>query len=510
MTQQLLTEQAQLVKRVLSLNLEIASRLGREPSRSYPGESLVLGNSTTFASSGSDVKHMQNTFMELLGDGRQSPAESVHDALDNGLSQPLLATPSSQDDRKLSQNYSTYFFPHPHVEGIRDTVSQCVKAKQYNVEDFYKESGLFQAMARNEYFKHLAMIMIAVNVVWIGFETDYNKASVICKAPLAIQFVDNAFCTYFTLELLIRFMAFKMKRNVLSDGWFMFDALLVVFMCWETWLLVALYLFFGVNVEGFGRAPNVLRSFRLIRLARVARAARLLNAAPEMLILAKGIFSAIRSVIAVMCLLLLVVYVFAVMFTQLLSGTAAGAGRFDSVPQAVNSLVLAVICGPEAGMLDALLAEGMTYYLLFVVFVLLALFTIMNMLIGILVGVVGDVREHDKAEQLEEDLEREIARLATMVDTDNSGTISKEDFDSILTDCEITYNFHCLGVDIASAADFAKHIFAHMDEISLADFRHLVVQFRRDKCVTAKDIMAMRKFISMEMLWLEERLKSEK
>jgi hypothetical protein len=253
----------------------------------------------------------------------------------------------------------------------------------------------------------------------------------------------------------------------------------------------------------------MLRLIRLFRLARVARAARLLHAAPELLILAKGIFAAIRSVIAVMCLLSLVVYVFAILFTQLLSGTPAGAGIFDNVPEALDSLLLAVLCGPDADMVNKVGSEGITYYLLFVAFILLALFTIMNMLIGILCGVVCEVREQNKEEHLEDDLEAEILRLARAIDSDKSGTISKSEFDSILTDPDITYKFYCLGVDIVSAADFAKHIYSHMEEISFADFRHLVLQFRHDKGVRGKDIMAMRKFISMEMLWLEARLQSQ-
>merc|ERR1719291_1098270 len=105
-------------------------------------------------------------------------------------------------------------------------------------------------------------------------------------------------------------------------------------MDWETWVLVALYSFLGIDVGGFGQASSMLRLIRLFRLARVARAARLLHAAPELLILAKGIFAAIRSVIAVMCLLSLVVYVFAILFVQLLSGSAVAVGMFENVPEA--------------------------------------------------------------------------------------------------------------------------------------------------------------------------------
>lgn len=517
-TQQLIFEQSELVQRLLSVNLELASRLAQEPRPFPPRESVASGSCAGLPGLsplrfrfGSDVKSNHTTSIEAVDgnselehEGLFSEAALYERASD--LAEPLLPKPSSTNaNGKIREvNYSSYFFPQ--VSEIKHTVSQSVKANRYNVEDFYRESGFCQAVARSEYFKSFAMLVIAANTVWIAFETDYNKAPILCKAPLVFQVGDNAFCALFTLELLIRFLAFKIKRKVLSDGWFIFDAFLVLLMVWETWVLTALYLLLGIQVGAGGKAANMLRLIRLFRLVRVARAARLLHAAPELLILAKGIFAAIRSVMAVMCLLSLVVYVFAILFTQLLSGTAAGAGIFDNVPQALNSLLLAVLCGPEALMINTLLTEGRIYYVLFIVFVLLALFTIMNMLIGILTGVVCEVSQSDKEEHLEADLEQEITRLTLMIDVDQSGTISKEEFESILTDTEMTYNFYCLGIDIVGAADFAKHIFDHMDEISFADFLHLVIQFRRDKGVTGKDIMAMRKFISMEMLWLEARL----
>ena len=46
--------------------------------------------------------------------------------------------------------------------------------------------------------------------------------------------VENLFCVYFTVELAIRFAAFRYKRNCMKDSWFVFDSVLVALMA--SWL----------------------------------------------------------------------------------------------------------------------------------------------------------------------------------------------------------------------------------------------------------------------------------
>merc|ERR1712178_260997 len=89
------------------------------------------------------------------------------------------------------------------------------------------------------------MGVVVVNTVWIAIETDYNHANVLCQAAPIFQIMDNAFCFIFTFEILVRFLSFSNKKDALQDGWFVFDASLVVLMVWETWVMTVLYEFAG-------------------------------------------------------------------------------------------------------------------------------------------------------------------------------------------------------------------------------------------------------------------------
>merc|ERR1719265_2021099 len=151
------------------------------------------------------------------------------------------------------------------------------------------------------------------------------------------QFMEHAFCTYFTFEWVMRFMSFKIKRNGLKDGWFVFDSLLVFMMVMETWVLLIV-----AASSGGGGSPlagaSMLRLFRLLRLSRLMR---MLRSLPELMILIKGMATAMKSVMYVMGLLVLLTYGFAIVFTQLAVNTETiGEEFFPNVIISMYSLFI--------------------------------------------------------------------------------------------------------------------------------------------------------------------------
>merc|ERR1719464_2420800 len=98
-------------------------------------------------------------------------------------------------------------------------------------------------------------------------------------------------------------------------------------------------LFSAGETAGLGDA-SILRMARLMRLTRMARMARLFRAMPELLILIKGMVSATRSVFFTLCLLAILLYIFAIAFTQLLDETPAGLRYFPKVFTSMHTLLL--------------------------------------------------------------------------------------------------------------------------------------------------------------------------
>jgi len=413
------------------------------------------------------------------------------------------AKPPGESARALFRSGS--MFPSP--EDIRARVALALHKAEYNVEDFYSRTGFWQALACNAWFKRISLVAIALNTLWIAVETDYNKADVLCNAPVLFQVVDNLFCAFFAFEICTRFLAFDQKKDAFTDGWFVFDATLVALMVWETWVAVVLYLIVGGTDTSShtARRGSILRILRMFRLTRVARMARLMRNMPELMILIKGMMMGVRAVSATLLLLFVIIYVFAVMFTQLLAGSEAGADCFDNVPMAINCLLVEGVFTEQAEFIRKLLEEDWMYYVLGVVYLLLASLTVMNMLIAVLCEVVAVVAQVENQEILMKDIR---SRIATMVHHLGRGTrvVRKDDLHALAGSPEALRGLHEIGVDVVALVDLADFIFRDQQELDVEAFMEVVLQFRGSNTATVKDVVDMRKFMCRELSGLETRL----
>jgi len=121
----------------------------------------------------------------------------------------------------------------PDAAQMKEKVKEAVMRPEYNVANFYKTKGIWQKIARTDFFDNLTLTIIAANAVWIAVDTDHNDSETLAEAHPFFQIGENAFCVYFAGELFIRFMAFKRKIDCMKDAWFVFDSALVFMMVME-------------------------------------------------------------------------------------------------------------------------------------------------------------------------------------------------------------------------------------------------------------------------------------
>lgn len=393
----------------------------------------------------------------------------------------------------------------PSLEDIQELVLRSLGERHLNLETLYNTTGWWQQLAKKNWFNNISLCVILMNTVWIAIDTDYNKADILCQAPMIFQVVENCFCVFFVFEMAVRLLAFRNKKDALKDGALVFDLCLVASMVWETWILVLWFLFCG-GLSTNKTSMSILRIFRLFRLTRVARTARLVGNVPELMILAKGMMVAVRSVAAVLSLLGLVIYVFSIVLTVLLANTEAAPSKFETVPMSANTLLLQVVCGFDLELVDSLVKTSFVCYFVFLFYFLIASLTLMNMLVGILCDVVANVASDEKEDTFVAKVETLVSQLMQDLDTDGSHTLSKEEFDGIILNQDMMHVLHDFGVDVVGIVDFGAFLFQECDELSFSDFLNLVVQFRETKQSTIKDVMDLRKYIARELSCLENHL----
>jgi voltage-gated sodium channel len=310
-----------------------------------------------------------------------------------------LAAPTkpqvAEQQKQLAKKKSGY----ADLERKKAKMREALIKPSYNVATFYHTRGFAQRIARSSMFDNVTFFVIALNAIWIAVDTDHNEAIVLIDAHPVFIITENLFCLYFSIELLIRFLAFKNKRKCLKDTWFVFDSILVVGMVIETWVVsIILLLVFGrgkINADGVGNL-SILRMGRMVKIIRMARVARILRSVPELVVIVKSIGAAFRSVSFFLLLTVIILYVYGVAFRQISKDSAIGDQYFSSVTKAMNSLLVEGMLPIYARIINDVTGASPWYWFLIMTFILLASVTVMNMLVGVLCEVVRTVAERER------------------------------------------------------------------------------------------------------------------
>jgi hypothetical protein len=221
---------------------------------------------------------------------------------------------------------------------------------------------------------------------------------------------------------------------------------------------------------------------------------------------------ATKAVLSTLGLLTIIIYVFAIAFTQLCRGSNLEKTYFGSVPSSMSFLLITSTVPDLLSIVqEDIGAEHLGFAVLYLIFILLSTFTVMNMLVGVLVEVVSMVSSVEKETMEATYVKDHLLGLLSTIDANTDGLISKEEFESLLELPEAAVALHSIGVDVVSLVDFSAIIF--MDEhgenanLTFDQVMALVLQLRGQNKATVKDLVDMRKFVVAEVGRSENRLK---
>eukprot|EP00927_Polykrikos_kofoidii_P005702 TRINITY_DN12260_c0_g2_i1.p1 TRINITY_DN12260_c0_g2~~TRINITY_DN12260_c0_g2_i1.p1 ORF type:complete len:590 (-),score=103.82 TRINITY_DN12260_c0_g2_i1:28-1797(-) len=531
--QEILAHQLQQVKQTLECNELIAKQLAVLAGSSggtAPKDATAANNQLVLQSRGDAESPMSKTITSRSADmaaghvaHRPSlPVGYMHadrnrDAGDLAvpllsIPRPTLASPCpSQEEMPSSplepktKRRSQLLFD---FAGVKQIVEEAFDKEHYDVESFFHTSGCCRSVATNSYFKNVTFAVILLNTIWIAIDTDYNHAVLLSDADAVFQIADNIFCTFFTLELAIRFGAFSRKADATRDGWFVFDLVLVVVMIWETWLTPIFILIANSGKEGEvqGSSSSVFRVMRLFRLLRAGRVLRLLRSFPELMILVQAMMAALRSVIGTLGLLFVIIYAFAILLTQLLRGLPVAKNCFETVPQSMNCLVLASVFPDQKDMLQMFLDEGWMLYVLNLIFFALSCLTVMNLLIGVLCEVVSEVARYEKDSLLANDIKARLLEVMEAHGEGDKSAVCAEGYKKLVENPQVLLIFLECGIDVQALVAHAHFLFAEEDHVSFRDVARAALKFRHENVASVKDVVQLRKAIMDEFCHLEARV----
>jgi len=225
--------------------------------------------------------------------------------------------------------------------------------------------------------ERVIMLLILVNAVLLGFET--NPRVMASYGPL-LQTLDHVILAVFVVEILARMLVHR--GAFFRDPWSVFDFIVI----------------------GIALVPAT-ESFTVLRSLRILRALRLIGVVPTLRRVVAGLLASLPGMGAIVFLIGLLYYVFAVMATKLFG--ADNPGLFGTLGDSLWTLFTVMTLEGWTNDVAKPVMENHPYaWLFFVIFIVVTTFMVLNLFIGVVVNAMQ--AEALKAEAAEREAEREM------------------------------------------------------------------------------------------------------
>jgi voltage-gated sodium channel len=236
------------------------------------------------------------------------------------------------------------------------------------------------------------MALIVINAIVLGLET---VPSVMQDYGGILLATDSVILGVFVVEILLRLFAHGLA--FFRDPWSLFDFVVV-----------------GIALVPASGPLAVLRALRILRVLR------LLTLVPSMRRVVGALMGSIPGLSSIGLVLLLIYYVFAVIATKLFSANFPQ--WFGTIGESLYSLFqIMTLESWSMGIVRPVMEVHPNAWLFFVIFILIATFTMLNLFIAIIVNAMHSFTEEENREtqaalnqardHIEADLHQEMAAL---------------------------------------------------------------------------------------------------
>ncbi|MBN45092.1 MULTISPECIES: ion transporter [unclassified Methylophaga] len=255
----------------------------------------------------------------------------------------------------------------------------------------------FQTKLENLRHNRLFEVVVVSVILFSAMVTGVKTYEIPFQILRLVDWLDYAITLFFVMEISVRFLAEPNKRDFFKSGWNVFDTLIVA---------VSLI---PVNDSELAYVARLIRIFRVLRMVSVI---------PELRHLLNSLLKALPQLGYVALMMFIIVYIFAAIGTTLF----ADVNDFLWGDIAVSMLTLFRVMTFEDW--TDVMYETMEVYpfswIFYLIFIFLNTFAFLNMLIGIVVNVMEQERaeEHEEAHKNDmtiEDLSMQIEELKLLI-----------------------------------------------------------------------------------------------
>jgi len=333
-------------------------------------------------------------------------------------------------------------------------------------------------IVKSSQYEAFAIILICTHSIYIGLQVELDAWELGMRdgqhtgdrteeASTAFEVIDNIFLAAFFLEWLLRVLPEPHRFFRGKDlAWNWFDTFIVVFMVIEALLMWTL------QTVAANSQVTLLRLFRIFRIFRVVRIIRVVKSLRELRCMISSIMHALKSLVWTSVVVGMQLYMFGIVLTQgavdyifdlrKLADPDTPPSHleerlehyFGSLERTALTLFQSIATGISwEKLVDVLEPLGPGYVAILLVFIAVSIFAVMNVVTGVFVSTAINVAQQDKDSLIQEEIRNKERYLKQMrqvfreVDTNQSGTLSMEEFEEALRDERVVAYLNAMDLD---------------------------------------------------------------
>eukprot|EP00746_Dinoflagellata_sp_MGD_P137490 gnl/MRDRNA2_/MRDRNA2_71273_c0_seq1.p1 gnl/MRDRNA2_/MRDRNA2_71273_c0~~gnl/MRDRNA2_/MRDRNA2_71273_c0_seq1.p1 ORF type:complete len:1104 (+),score=133.99 gnl/MRDRNA2_/MRDRNA2_71273_c0_seq1:64-3312(+) len=383
---------------------------------------------------------------------------------------------------------------------------------QVSADDLhFKLQKYCMKISRSKKFDILCAILIVANAVVIGAQTDWAAKNIGTPVPLTYIILGMFFTIAFTSELLVRMIAYGLKRFVTARDWRwnLFDTFIVVSgLCEESLTVYAMVHDLNPNSQADAKKIKAISMISILRLIRITRVLRVMQFSRDLRVMLYGIWNSLRSLAWAILLLLLVMFCVSVCVTQVITDRIVEGSisreygdenlqDYRTLTKSAYGLFKSISGGVDWGNIaDPLLQVSPILIILFGIYIAFAVFCVLNVVTGVFVDNTKRITETDidhiimdqlsKRSEFLHEIERLWNEITVRCNSSPSGQakgpglkqssfVRDRDFDKAIGDMRIRAYFRRIGLFIEIYNSSALFKMIDSDHDGVIDFNDFAI-----------------------------------
>jgi len=296
----------------------------------------------------------------------------------------------------------------------------------------------------SKYWDFGVTMVVLISAVNAGAQVDSEARNGMMGKVQVFDYLDVSCTAIFTVELILRIIAFGMQLLSPKERWMFAVDLFLVLLGWTDFSLTVAF-----ASSSAGSSATIGKMLRVVRIGRVLRLLRTARSLVELRIMGSMIISSFRSIFWLLVILVVDSYCFALMLTQgttvyLQSKDSWDAApeiiedlhtTFGSLPASMYALFKSMTGGRNWGEIADLASNtGETYRFLVMIYVFIHLFSVLNIVTGVFVDGAIELMKGDRIMMIQKDLKKREASanhllyLLQEIDESGDGVITRDEF----------------------------------------------------------------------------------